>query len=73
MFVINRLSEILKDVGQEKYVAQKIVIVIISQCFHVKVSPIYLRPFAIFIWQGFLVKCIVKVLDRRELGFHKFL
>jgi len=49
MFVVNRLSEILKDVGQEKYVGQKIVIVIISQCFHVKVSPNFLRPFVIFL------------------------
>ena len=67
------VSEIFKDVGQEKNVRKKIVIVIILEIFHVVMSPNVFCPVVIFLGEGFIVKRIVKGVDGWELGFPEFL
>jgi len=49
------VSEIFKDVGQEKNVRKKIVIMIILETFHVVVSPNLFCSIVIFLGEGFVV------------------
>jgi len=48
-------SEIFEDIGQEKNVRKKIVIVIILERFHVVVSANLFCPIVIFLGEGFIV------------------
>ena len=50
MLLVNRVSEIFKDVGQQKNVGEKVMIVVILHSFHVIMSPNFTRPIVILRW-----------------------
>ena len=54
MLLVNRISEILKDVGQQKDVRRKVMVVVILHCFHVIVSPDFTSPVVILRCAGFV-------------------
>ena len=72
MLFVNRISKILKDVGQRKDVRKKVVIVIILHYFHVIVRPNFTSLIVILGWTRFVFQGIIEVLDRWELGFREF-
>ena len=72
MLLVNRISEILKDVGQQKDIRKKIMVVVILHCFHVIVSPNFTSPIVILRCAGFVFQGIIEGLDRWELGFREF-
>ena len=73
MMFVNRISEILKDVGQQENVRKKVVIVIIFHSFHVIISPNFTRQIVIRQWARFVFYGITKCFDRWELHFCEFL
>ena len=71
MLFVNRISKILKDVGQQKDVRKKVVIVIILHRFRVIVSPNFTSSILILGWAKFGFQSIIEGLDRWELGFRE--
>jgi len=67
MLFVNRISEILKDVGQQKDVRKKVVVVVVSQSPNFT-SPIVIPRCARFVFQG-----IIEIFNRWELRLRKFL
>ena len=72
MLLVNRISEILKEVGQQKDVRKKVMVVVILHRLHVIVSPNFTSPIVILRCAGFVFQGIIEGLDRWELGFRKF-
>jgi len=73
MLLVNRISEVLKDVGQQKDVRKTIMVVVILHRFHVIVSPNLTRPIVILRCAGFVFQGIIEIFNRWELGFREFL
>ena len=73
MLLVNCMSEILKDVGQQKYIWKQVMIVIILEGFHVVVSPNLMCAIVIFSGEWLIIQCVVEGFDGWELGFPEFL
>jgi len=73
LLFVNRISEILKDVGQQKNVRKKVVIVIILHRFHVILCPNFTSPIIVFLRARFVFQGIIKCLDWREFHLREYL
>ena len=72
VLLVNRISKVLKDVGQQKDVRKKIMVMVILHRFHVIMSPNFTSPIVILWCVGFVFQGIIEGLDRWELGFREF-
>ena len=73
MLFVNRISEILKAVGQQKDVRKKVMVLVVSRRFLVIVRPNFTSPIVILRCARFVFQGIIEIFNRWELRFRKFL